>query len=251
MRPSLDEPKLEIKQSEQGYVLITAIWLLILAGSIVAVVMLRTLSQAQAVKDQGSDLADKVVLEGAAETVFADRLFAGNKGRWWLVPASGQVMIGGKVVDVELSSESGRLDVNEADPKLIDQALQGLEVRADVRARVFTDVRARRADGRRINSFAELRSALGGATVDGHCLDDDLTLWSGLPSPRRDQMPETLARALGQPIGGSQGQAEAGAALRLRISLEGKPGLVMVARPTGLRDEPVSVNSWESYSACS
>lgn len=249
MRPSPDDRPLEIAPGEQGYVLITAIWLLILAGSIVAVVMLRTLSQAQSAKDQGGDLADRIVLESAAEMVFADRLFAGNRGNWWLVPASGQVTIGGKGVSVELTSESGRLDVNEADPKLVDRALQGLGIDAGVRANFVADMLVRRADNRRINSFEELRGALRAETSNGRCVEEALTLWSGLATPRSGQMPDALAQALGQPARVAPAQVEAGAALRLRISLAGKPGLMVVARPTGLREMPVSVNAWK-YPAC-
>lgn len=251
MSLSNDIPNIPVKRSEQGYVLITAIWLLILAGSIVAVVMLRTLSQAHSVKDQGTDLTDKLLLESAAETVFADRLFAGNKGNWWLVPASGQVAINGAMVNVAISSESGRLDLNEADPKLIDLALQGLGLEGQQRAGFAAELLRLRASGRRIGSFSELRAMVGQQNANDACLEDFVTLWSGLPQPRPDQMPANLAHALQVPTNASPSQAEAGAALRFQVSIAGRAPLVVVARPTGLREQPISVSLWENSVACS
>lgn len=111
-------------------------------------------------------------------------------------------------------------------------------------------VQTRRAANRRINAFSELRGLLGTMDPGERCIDDSFTLWSGLAMPRSGHMSDELARALGQAAGASPAQAEVGAALRLRVSLPGRPVLMMVVRPTGLRDQPVSVNAWDYSSYC-
>ena len=248
MPPSPNKPHLNFRPGEQGYVLITAIWLLILAGSIVAVVTLRTLSQAREIKEQGEALSERIALESAVETVFADRLFAGNHSQWWLTPTSGQVNIEGISVETILTSESGRLDINEADPKLIKQALRGLGIDEKLASEFADEVRQRRSEENRINTFSEVRSMLPQSSAG--CLEENLTLTSGLATPRPDQMPDALARAMGQATSVTPASPEAGAALRLRASRPGQAGLLVVARVTGLREAPLSISSWDYPSAC-
>jgi hypothetical protein len=74
---SADRPR----PAEQGTILITAIWLLILIGAIGPVMLAHSLTQARQVKSEGQVLASKVTLESAINHVLADRLSPRNPQR--------------------------------------------------------------------------------------------------------------------------------------------------------------------------
>jgi general secretion pathway protein K len=238
---------------ERGFVLIAAIWLLILAGSITAILMLRSVAAATAAADQSDSVAGRLALESAIETVIADRLFNGTRSRWWLAPSEAAVPIGARQVRVRLTSESGRIDVNLADPALIDAALRGLGVRSAERGRIVARLRALRAMKRRIGSLAELGSLVAGAgAAAGTCLPDHLTYVSGLAEPRPDQMSRRLARALGRPGGASMPAGlESGAALRVEAMEAATAPIVAIVRISGAADRPVQISAWGAPSPCS
>jgi len=75
------------KRSEQGYILITAMWLLLLGGSIVALLMLRNLHAAEAYSDDRPQLQLRYAQESAVETVVADILFNGPRSEFARLPA--------------------------------------------------------------------------------------------------------------------------------------------------------------------
>ena len=223
---------------EQGFVLIAAIWLLILAGSITAILMLRSLAAATAAAEHRAAVERQLALDSAIETMLADRLFNAHRSPWWTTPASGEIAIGGRRISLRVTSESGRLDVNGADPAQIDTALHGLGVAASDRTRIVARLAALRATRRAIASLPELRALIGHARArDGACLADELTWVSGLPSPRGDQISSVLARALGGRDGaageGTPSPPEAGAALRVEASEDGRPAVIAIVRTPG------------------
>ena len=240
----------DARPDEQGYVLITAIWLLLLAGSIAALLMLRSIRAATDAKEVAQALGDKVALESAVETVLADRLFSGARSSWWATPARGTVRIGSRDVRVSLTSESGRIDINEADPLLVGRALQGLGVAADMRSFAVTRLQEYRATGRRITANGEIAALIVQASATQACLGDNFTLTSGLPQPLPTQMSADLARALGSAIAQTPAPPEIGVALRVKASLAGTAGLIVVARTTGLRDTPLAVSEWRYGLIC-
>jgi general secretion pathway protein K len=234
---------------ERGFVLIAAVWLLILAGAITAILMLRSLAAAAAAADHGDAIQRRLALESAIETVLADRLFNADRSAWWLAPSAGRVAIGGRMIDVRLTSESGRLDVNSADPALIDTALRGFGVGASERGRIVARLRALRLLKKRIGSLAELGSLVGGA-----CLAGELTYVSGLAEPRPDQMSRELARALGgrggAAGGGRPAAPEAGAAVRVEAAEGNAAPILAIVRITPLPDQPLSASAWAAPSPC-
>ena len=238
---------------ERGFVLIAAIWLLILAGSIAAILMLRSLAGATAAADHGEASERRLALESAIETMLADRLFNGHRSAWWLAPVQGRITIGDHEVDVRMTSESGRLDVNAANPALIDTMLRGSGVSASERERILARLQALRAMKKNIGSLAELESLL--ATAGGTtCLADQLTWVSGLAEPRPDQVSPELARALGSRGGatgdGGQRELEGGAAMRIEAAEPGGQPIVAIVRLTGLIDRPVQASVWGAPSSC-
>ena len=185
--------------------------------------------------------------------MLADRLFNAHRSPWWTTPASGEIAIGGRRISLRVTSESGRLDVNGADPAQIDTALHGLGVAASDRTRIVARLAALRATRRAIASLPELRALIGNARArDGACLADELTWVTGLPSPRGDQISSVLARALGGRDGasGEPSAPEAGAALRVEASEEGRPAVIAIVRTPGLAEQPTSVSVWGAPTPC-
>jgi hypothetical protein len=238
------------KTGEQGYILITAIWLLTLCGAVAAIVMLRGLASAQTAKGNGTLLRQKILLDSAAETVLAERLFDGNHSRWWLVPSSGTLEIDGEQIAVAISSEAGRIDVNEADPRLVDKALHGFGVEASARSSVVGRIQYLRATKSQLHSEAELRALFTGAAASAPCLERHFSLVSGLSEPRVGQMSDELAQALGQPIGFTPAVPEPGTALRIRVTVATGANLIVIARPVATRDQFAAVSRWERNAVC-
>jgi hypothetical protein len=169
------------------------------------------------------------------------------------LPASGNIDIGGRGVTVAVTSESGRLDVNEADPKLIERALAGLGVQPNVRAEFVRQIQTGRALKERVTSVAELRHLLGQSGVQGAasiCVEDQLTLSSGLPQPQPGQVSARLARALGLVVAGTAAVPSAGTAIRIEAIIAGAPRLEVVLRVTGHRDEPLAISQWDYGGGC-
>ncbi len=243
------------KGEEQGFVLIAAIWLLVLAGSITAILMLRSLAAATAAAEHQDSIERRLALDSAIETMLADRLFNSSLSPWWAAPAEGTIAIGKHNISLRMTSESGRIDVNGADPALIDTALQGFGVAAADRSRIVERVTALRATKGKIASLPELNALIGTARArDNGCLADALTWVSGLAEARPDQMPPDLAHALGG-RGGATGQAgpsppEAGAALRIIASEAGGAPIMAIVRASGLPDQPTNVTVWGAPAPC-
>lgn len=247
--------RLDPEVGERGFVLIAAVWLLILAGAITAVLMLRSLAGATAAVEHREGIERKLALESAIETMLADRLFNGPRSPWWLTPVTGEVPVEGRSVSIRITSESGRLDLNVADPVLIDTALRGFGVSAGERGAIVGRLQALRAQKRRIGSLAELESLVAGASrATGICMAEHLTYVSGLAEPRADQISAALARALsgrGGTAGDDRpGAPEGGAALRVEASDAQGAGMMAIVRLTGLADRPVETSAWTMAPPC-
>lgn len=232
---------------ERGFILIGTIWLLVLAGSIAAVLMLRSLGAATEAAAGAEALQRKLALESATETVLADHLFNDIRGRWWLLPATGQVTVGGQNVNVRITSESGRLDVNEADPRLIDNALRAMGIDARNRDPIINRLIERRSMRQPIATFAALRSLLAAGPASHPCIINNLTFVSGRPEPRPSHMSPLLSRALASPAtapASAREAAEPGAALRIEAMTPEGASLMTVAR-IGAGSLPLSVAARE------
>jgi general secretion pathway protein K len=242
-------------ERERGFVLIAAIWLLILAGSIAAILMLRSLAAATAAADRTEEVERRLALESATETLLADRLFNSQRSRWWQAPTEGAVMIGAREVRLRMTSESGRLDVNNADIELIASALRGLGVAKGDRDRIVQRLTALRTLKKGISSAAELDALIAGvATPPEICLGEELTFVSGLAEPNPNHMSAALSRALGG-RGGARGDGaaapvEGGAALRIEAREPGGAPLVSIVRLVGLPDRPLETSVWAMPSSC-
>lgn len=228
------------RSNDRGFVLIGAIWLLVLAGAVGAALLLRSLAEARTAAAESGALADRIALDGAAESAFASLLFSGPRST--LASGGGTVTIGGQQITLRVSSEATRFDLNEADPLFIDGVLHGLKVSPDERNRIVEALTEARSKNRRMSSQAELRQLLGSSVP----LEDAFTLYSGLSKPASGEQPDVLARRLLSPAAEPEPvELRAGTPLRVDASLPRGAHLTVVARLTGLQDDPLAVQRWE------
>ncbi len=236
------------RKGERGFVLLVTIWLLLLCAAMVAVLMLRGQQHALEAADVGDRLKTRLALESAVEMVIGDILFRGPASRWIVVPGQGQVDVGGTPVGVTMTSEDGRLDLNEVDLDTLDTALRGFGVTATARGAMIGQVKAARDEKRRIASWAEVERIValaGSASPGGPCLLDELTIYSGRGQPNQRHMDTGLARALGiVRVGDTGGTIDPGSAVRIVATMPKGARLVAVVRITGLVDEPYLVSYW-------
>jgi hypothetical protein len=229
------------RNSDNGFVLIGVIWLLVLAGAVGAALLLRSLGEARNAAAESRAFSSRMALDGAAEAAFASLLFYGPRST--LGSGGGRVAIGATQVELGITSEALRFDLNEADPQLVDRVLQGLKLPPAERNRIVTAVAQARSVNHRMTSQAELRRLLGPEAAG---LEDVFTLYSGLKQPATAELPETLARRLASPDRAAEPvEIRGGTPLRIEARLAGGPRLTAVARLTGQQGDPVAVQRWE------
>jgi hypothetical protein len=113
------------RQGEEGFALITVMWLLLLSGSIVALMMLKSHHRAQLVKGNAASVQAEFDADAALETVMTDLLFRGNASTWSRLPSAGAITLDGRSVSINLSAEKSRLDLALSDLNATRLYLQG------------------------------------------------------------------------------------------------------------------------------
>lgn len=242
-----------LPDSERGFALIGAIWLLLLGTALVAILTLRAHAAAMAASQDDAALQRELDLDAAAESVAADLLINGPRSTWWQLPARGSVTLGATTIDVAVTSEDGRIDLNDADPAVIQDALRGLGVDSQVAEAFLTALLARRQQGR-LNSSADvdrLTAALtSGAAAGGLCRSDLFTIDSSLTRPDTTRASLSLARALGGQIIAEATQIRSGEALRIQATTSAGGSLIRVQRVGVLGALPVAISRRWIATAC-
>jgi general secretion pathway protein K len=232
---------------ERGFILIAALWLLILSGSIAALLMLRAVGTAREAAGAAEALAEELALEAAIETAAADLVMNGPRSRWAAAPSEAQVALEGRTILVRVTSESGKLDLNEADPRTIDRLLAGLGWSREARTAALARIEAARTAGDRLRSLTELRG-LGEA-----CLERYATIFSGRPEPEPAHMPPGLARLIGTAApahAGAPAPVAPGTPIRIEARTQAGASLAVTARIAGPLARPWSILAWERNPAC-
>lgn len=155
--------------------LLAALWLLILVGTIGAFLMARSLQATKQTRADQVAIQERLSLQSAIDTVVAEAVFNGPRSRWYRLPAAGSVEIGGKSVSVSITPENGRLDLNETPLELVDDLFRGLGASGAERFRLRGELEARRSAGATILSLPESLALLRRAGVrepGGTCLAD-------------------------------------------------------------------------------
>lgn len=239
---------------ERGFILITAIWMLLLGASIVAILMVKNLHQSEQHSFEREQIAHKHARESAVETVVADLLFNGPRSSFAQLPSGMTYSFDGIDVTVKVSSESGKIDVNQADIALVERALRGLGVGAQTREAFLDQIRASRASESPFQSALDVAGALHQSGLCQGIGQEDLgpyfTAYSGLAQPRQGQMDQRLARALGQPNIGSGGRTRSGTAVRVEAKSEQGNAQVAILRVGGSLSQSHVVIDWFQSGDC-
>ncbi|WP_074206217.1 hypothetical protein [Parasphingorhabdus marina] len=234
--------------------MITAIWMLLLGASIVAILMARNLHQSEQYSFEREQIAHRYALDSAVENVAADLLFNGPRSTFAQLPNETGYSIGGVNVTVKVSSESGKIDVNQADIALVERALRGLAASAQSREVFLDQIKASRAADRPFQSALDIAAALQQSGLCGGSIQEDLgqffTAYSGLAQPQQGQIDPQLARALGQPHVGSGGRTRPGTAIRVEARSEQEQVQVAVLRVGGSLSQSHVLVDWFQSGVC-
>jgi hypothetical protein len=162
-------------------VLISAMWLL-LGAAIAALLMLRAMTASRDLRVESDRfLADHAEAD-AIETIAADLVFTGQASHWSQLPASGTLSLDGRTIDATAMSEDQFLDINKADLKLIDGALQDHGYDGATRTALLGRIVLARASGHRIASYADDASLAHDIVAAGNedCLLNVLSPFGGI-----------------------------------------------------------------------
>jgi len=225
------------KPRQQGFALLTVLWFLLLAGSIVAMLMLIGLRRAEHQSARIEQLRLTLAAESAVETVVADLVLNGPRSQWHQLPANGRYTIDGIALGISVTSENGKIDINRADPALVDRALRGLGVAGEARAANVAAISAQRAQRKTTGTLADMRKLLAANPTGSAglaCPERYFTVFSGLGRPSSTMMAPELARALGEPEQSAPANVTPGSALRISVkSRNGAPTAIMFVRILG------------------
>lgn len=212
---------------EHGFVLITALWLLVLGGALASLIMLRAVEQRRASNAEGAMLRQDLSAEAAIHDALFDLLVRGAQSRWAQLPARATTTLDGSRVDLSATSEATKIDLNSVDLTQLDALLQQQGIAPERRRPVVGRLQAMRAARQRIESEAQLGPLL--ADLDSEaalCPAARFTLYSGLSAPKQD------------------GRLAAGEALRFIARPDGGAVLTMVVRLGDLR-QPLHVLAFD------
>lgn len=212
-----------------GFVLISAIWMLTLAGGIAAALTLRSVDTSRAVKADVGKLKEELALRGAIDLMVGDAILNGPRSAWWRVPSSGRIVIGGVEINLQTSPEAGRLDLNAADPTAIDDGLAAKGWDRSERMALIAKLQARRQAAGAIKSFDEIAGIYSGT----RCVLADATLYSGLSRP----IEQTDSSFAGE------------TAIRVEATAAGGRTLALILRPGGA-SRPYDVMEWRPAPFC-
>jgi hypothetical protein len=169
------------KPAEDGFVLISAMWLLLLGAAIAALLMLRSMTASRELRVETDRFASDHAQADAIEIVAANLVFAGAGSHWSQLPSHGAITLDGRSIETTTASEDIFLNLNRTDPKAIDGALQDHGYDAATRTALLGRIALAHQGGHQIASYAEV-AALGRGIVPAtqeDCLIEVLSPFGG------------------------------------------------------------------------
>lgn len=241
-----------------GFALVNVIWLLLLGAALVSAIQLATIASVEEQAFDQKQIERELAMESAFETAMADILFYGNGGAFRQLPATTNYQIDGFSLTVHISGENGKLDLNQAEPALIDRALRGFDIPSSQRESIIDAILAKRGNDVRIQTVADIEQIFGVNGVElsspfgsgDFCPSRFFTPFSGLAQPSTVGMEPRLARALNLIPAGQTSEFQTGQVNRVRIEARDGPPLITYIRITGNLDQPVKIIDWGHYPAC-
>lgn len=230
---------------EQGYVLISAIWMLALAGSIVAYLMLGSVEASRQTRSAGELLKARLAFDAVLETIVADRIINGDRSKWSRAPMTGTIMIDGMAVRVRSTDESARVDINRADMQTLDLVLGQAGLREREKQVVLARIALARGQKRPVRAMAEMAAILGVAdgAVVGRCLLDIFTATAGGQSISPSLEHLSNANALLATL-------RAGTIQRLELRSPKGMARTILIRVIGQQAEAMTVMDWSEGQMC-
>lgn len=235
--------------SEAGFVLLTALWLLFLGGVMAAAITAAGLNAAREARAYEARMRARLAADAAIETVVYDLLAHGPASRW---RSGGSLPVAdtGDQVMVEVTYESGRLDLNRTAIEDIVRLLGALDITPNERRIALAALKARRtsATGRfpAFRSLADVAGVLGATPAAWHSLAPHVTVYTGAMRPAaRDATPEVMQALKLEVTSGlddPESRTFSGEVLRIRATVvtAGLPRTrTRIVRLVGTGDKPV------------
>lgn len=225
-------------EGERGYVMLSVVWLLVLTGSIVAFLMLRSLNNSEQAKSAGEVLRARLALDAAFETIVADRIVEGDRSRWSRAPMEGRIDVEGLAIQVRSTDEARRIDLERADPQLIDSILREAGYSAEQRQSVLGQIALRQGGAAPMRSLIDLEAifAADARSADIPCLVDRFTFVRGGATTAN------AAAVMSDSQRGSEAQAlVGGAAQRIELSTSRGMSRTIIVRVTGQLGDGFSI----------
>jgi hypothetical protein len=236
-------------RGEQGFVLLAAIWLLILAGSIVALLMLDSVNVSRQARDEGDILRSRLALDAAVETIIADRIMNGDRSIWSRAPAQGAIDIEGLAVQVRATSEAERIDINRASPQVIDARLQKAGLAARERQLILGRVALEKGGEQRLRSLSEVQAVFADASRETRepCIAELFTPFAG----GRTSDVGIMAISGEQGAAGAQSApVRAGTIQRMEVRAQRGVARMVVLRTIGQQGATASMLEWRDSMMC-
>ncbi len=190
--------------TDNGYVLITAIWLLLLAAAVLALIVTQNARSDSNARFEKRIVARQMALESGLSTAIFDAATVLSLDKPLSLPMVRRYTISGIDMTVVFRDENGKLDVNRSDPELIRRAMQGLAVSSDIAVNFTQRIAEKRLVDRKIVSLEDIDQELAIAGLDrsnsGFCARRYFTVFASSGQPNPKSMRAELARALAIPI---------------------------------------------------
>jgi hypothetical protein len=240
---------IQLQRGEQGFVLLAAIWLLILAGSIVALLMLDSVNVSRQARDEGDILSSRLALDAAVETIIADRIMNGDRSIWSRSPAQGSIDIEGMAIQVRATSEAERIDINRASPQVIDALLQRAGLAAQKRQLILGRIALGRETEPGLKSPSDVESVFANTSNEAHgsCTADMFTPFTGGRASDVGVMSISGER---NDAGTQSTPLRTGAIQRIELRTPSGTRRVGALRIVGRREIAASVVEWIDGSIC-
>jgi hypothetical protein len=213
------------------------IWLLVFAGSVTALLLMRASDRMVEVRKEGDLVRGRLAFEGALDAIAAERLF-GTADSPWMTAGSHTIDMDSVSVTGVMSSEEQRLDVNRAAPEAIDGVLDAAGVSRPTRTRTLGSIVMSRSSEGRIPSLSALGLLLSNAQREAKgCLLDRLTVFGGRTQPLQ---PGQEASPMLPPY----------ALVRIVLTAQSSGTATAIMRSVPVGATPVLILDWKAGNVC-
>lgn len=241
------KPSLQSK----GFVLLQALWVLLLATLLVSIAMALGLSRAKDGEVDATVFKSEVAAESALQIVLFDLLSNGSRSKWLAHAEVRDVELNDVHYGVTVQLTDGLVDLNSADDVTLRRLL--IAVSRDDVGKMTADIKAARP----ISSYSGLEAVDGLNQESLAVLRPHITLFSGREVPVAEDATQWLIDALGlKPsssgvIWDASGSSIAGKTIRICVfplgDAQSKRALSTEIVITGRKDQPYLTYDWSWY----